>query len=76
MIGEKGKGPSRISIWSNLHSQDGSMAYFSSKNRSMHCRGEAAGENSEAENESGKESVLKPRAVGVQTVSYAKNGPK
>lgn len=40
-IGENTKGPSRTSMWSNLHSQDGSIEYFSSKNKSMHCRGEA-----------------------------------
>lgn len=42
-MGEKPKGPSRTSMWSNLHSQDGSMEYLSSKNKSMHCRGDAAG---------------------------------
>jgi len=41
MIGEKPKGPSRTSIWSNLHSQEGSMEYFSSKCSSMHCLGAA-----------------------------------
>lgn len=43
MRGEKPKGPSRTSMWSNLHSQEGSMEYLSSKNKSMHCRGEAGG---------------------------------
>lgn len=44
MIGEKPKGPSRTSIWSNLHSQEGSMEYFSSKRSSMHCLGAARSE--------------------------------
>lgn len=44
MIGEKPKGPSRTSMWSNLHSQEGSMEYFSSKCNSMHCLGAARDE--------------------------------
>lgn len=28
-------------MWSNLHSHEGSIEYFSSKKRSMHCLGEA-----------------------------------
>lgn len=44
MIGEKPKGPSLTSMWSNLHSQEGSMEYFSSKCSSMHCLGAAGDE--------------------------------